>query len=48
MGSAPFTRQQLAFLMGVPLAWAALLLFHGPGPENDDVYGSLRTRPPRG
>jgi hypothetical protein len=32
---------RLAFLLGVPLAWAALLWFH-PSVERDDVYGSLR------
>jgi hypothetical protein len=34
--------QWLAFLMGVPLAWAVLLLFHGPGPDDAGVYESLR------
>jgi hypothetical protein len=36
-----FSPPQLAFLLGVPLAWAALLWFH-PSVERDDVYGSLR------
>ena len=36
-----FTRRRLAFLVGVPLAWAVLLSFH-PGGDRDDVYGSLR------
>jgi hypothetical protein len=36
-----FSPAQLAFLLGVPLAWAALLWFH-PSVERDDVYGSLR------
>jgi hypothetical protein len=34
--------QWLALLMGVPLAWAVLLLFHGPGPSDAGVYESLR------
>lgn len=29
-----------AYLLGVPLAWAVLLLFH-PNPDPGDVYGSL-------
>jgi hypothetical protein len=29
------------FLVGVPLAWAILLLFH-PGGEGEDLYGDLR------
>lgn len=40
MNSTTFTPQRLAFLLGVPLAWGVLLLFHGPGPE-DGVYESL-------
>jgi hypothetical protein len=31
----------LAFLLGVPLAWAVLLLFH-PSPDVNDLYGSLQ------
>ena len=27
-----------AYLLGVPLAWAVLLLFH-PNPDPGDVYG---------
>ena len=34
MDSARFSRDQLAFLIGVPLLWAILLLFH-PGGEGD-------------
>ena len=41
MDSRRFTRPQLAFAMGVPLAWAVLLLFH-PDVPPDDVYGGLR------
>jgi hypothetical protein len=29
-----------AYLLGVPLAWAVLLLFH-PNPDPGDIYGSL-------
>jgi hypothetical protein len=36
-----FSRAQLAFLVGVPLAWAVLLWFH-PSTDADDIYGSLR------
>jgi hypothetical protein len=45
--SAPATQRRafgaakLAFLIGVPLAWAVLLWFH-PSVAADDVYGSLR------
>lgn len=41
MDSRRFTRPQLAFAMGVPLAWAVLLLFH-PDVPPDDVYGGLQ------
>jgi hypothetical protein len=41
MDSARFSRDLLAFLIGVPLAWAVLLMFH-PGGERTDVYGSAR------
>ena len=41
MDSPRFSRDLLAFLIGVPLAWAVLLLFH-PGGEASDVYGSAR------
>jgi hypothetical protein len=36
MDSARFSRDQLAFLIGVPLAWAVLLLFH-PGGEGTEI-----------
>ena len=39
--SARFTRPTLAFLLGVPIAWAVLLWFH-PDVDPDDVYGSLQ------
>lgn len=41
MDSRRLTRPQLAFAMGVPLAWAVLLWFH-PDVPPDDVYGGLR------
>ena len=41
MDSPRFPRDLLAFLIGVPLAWAVLLMFH-PGGERTDVYGSAR------
>ena len=37
----PITRKQLAFLIAVPLGWAALLWFH-PAVDPDRVYESLR------
>jgi hypothetical protein len=37
----PITRKQLAFLIAVPLGWAALLWFH-PAVDPDSVYESLR------
>jgi hypothetical protein len=37
----PFTRREALFLIGVPLAWAILLLFH-PGGEGKDIYLDLR------
>lgn len=39
-------RWRLAFLAGVPLAWAVLLLFH-PNPDPGDIYGSLRDQADR-
>jgi hypothetical protein len=35
------SRRRLAFLVGTPLAWAVLLLFHA-APDPDDLYESLR------
>ena len=35
------SRSEAAFVIGVPLAWAALLLFH-PSGEPDEIYLSLR------
>ena len=40
MHSSPRPKYRLAFLLGVPLAWAVLLAFHG-APDPDDIYGSL-------
>ena len=37
MDSARLSRDQLAFLIGVPLLWAILLLFH-PGGSGDEIY----------
>ena len=37
----PLSRREIAFLIGVPLAWAILLLFH-PGGEGTDLYGDLQ------
>jgi hypothetical protein len=34
------TRAEMAFIIGVPLAWAVLLLFH-PGGEGDQIYADL-------
>jgi hypothetical protein len=36
-----FSQRERAFLVGVPLAWAILLLFH-PSGEGDDFYPILR------
>ena len=41
MDSPRPSRRRLAFLIGTPLAWAILLLFHA-GPDPDDLYGGLR------
>jgi hypothetical protein len=38
---APFTTPELAFLIGVPLAWAVLLLFH-PSGDGKEIYLDLR------
>jgi hypothetical protein len=37
MDSPRLSRDLLAFLIGVPLAWAVLLLFH-PGGEGEEIY----------
>lgn len=41
MDSPRFSRDLLAFLIGVPVAWAVLLMFH-PGGDATDVYASAR------
>ena len=41
MQRRPFSRRERAFLVGVPLAWAILLLFHPVG-EGDDFYPIIR------
>jgi hypothetical protein len=40
MDSARFSRGEFAFLIGVPLAWAVLLLFHPTG--EGDIYPAVR------
>jgi hypothetical protein len=40
MDSLRFSGQRLAFLIGVPLAWAVLLLFHPLG--SGETYDELR------
>jgi hypothetical protein len=41
MNLAQVSRRDAAFIIGVPLAWAVLLLFH-PSGEGDDVYAELQ------
>jgi len=43
MDSPRFSRDLLAFLIGVPLAWAVLLVFHPTG-EGDDLYVALQDK----
>jgi hypothetical protein len=38
-----FSRREIMFLVGVPLAWAVLLLFH-PGGEGDQIYQDLHDK----
>ena len=38
-----FSRNELMFLIGVPLAWAVLLLFH-PGGEGDEIYADVHDK----
>jgi hypothetical protein len=38
----PFTGPELAFLIGVPLAWAVLLLFHPAGEGETVTYGEVQ------
>jgi hypothetical protein len=37
----PLSRREVAFVLGVPVAWAILLLFH-PGGEADTIYLNLQ------
>jgi hypothetical protein len=37
----PLSRREVLFLVGVPLAWVILLLFH-PGGEGEDLYRDLQ------
>jgi hypothetical protein len=41
MDPPQFSSRQVAFLIGVPIAWSILLWFH-PATSADDIYGSLR------
>jgi hypothetical protein len=42
MHSARFSRDQLAFLIGVPVAWAVLLLFHPTGEGEAITYADVQ------
>jgi hypothetical protein len=42
MESARFSRRELAFLIGVPVAWAVLLLFHPTGEGEAITYADLQ------
>ena len=41
MDSPRFSRDTVAFLIGVPLAWAVLLLFHPKG-DSTEIYAALQ------
>ena len=41
MSRQPLSRGEVAFILGVPAAWAILLLFH-PGGEPDTIYLNLQ------
>ena len=41
MAVPQLNRRLLAFLIGVQLAWAVVLIFH-PAPDPDHIYGSLQ------
>jgi hypothetical protein len=43
MGAPRLTRNETAFVIGVPIAWAILLLFH-PGGEGDSIYADLHDK----
>jgi hypothetical protein len=40
MGVPRLSRREAAFVIGVPIAWAVLLLFH-PGGEGDQIYADV-------
>jgi hypothetical protein len=40
----PFTRPELAFLIGVPLAWAVLLIFHPTGEGVGVTYAEVQDK----
>ncbi len=40
MGLSHFSRREAAFIVGVPIAWAILLLFH-PGGDGTAIYAEL-------
>jgi hypothetical protein len=42
MDTARFSRRELAFLIGVPVAWAVLLLFHPTGEGEAITYADLQ------
>ena len=41
MGLPRLSRGEMAFVLGVPLAWAVLLLFH-PSGDGTDIYGDVK------
>ena len=43
----PFSRAEVGFVIGVPLAWAVLLLFHPTG-DCDEIYPVVTNGGPRG
>ena len=43
MSRRPLSRREVAFILGVPAAWAILLLFH-PGGEADTIYLNLQDK----
>jgi hypothetical protein len=43
MGAPRLTRNEAAFVIGVPIAWAILLLFH-PGGEGDAIYADIHDK----
>ena len=43
MSREPLSRREVAFVLGVPVAWAILLLFH-PGGEGTEIYQGLHDK----